>query len=59
MFIHTALDELITCGKTDVSAANLRITTSQLHQTADDKQVSGFQDQFEVQNKSVSLLDLV
>ena len=54
MFIHTALDELVTCGKTDVSAANLRIITSQLHQTADGKQVSGFQDQFEVQNKSVS-----
>ena len=58
MFIHAALDELITCGKTDISAANLRIITSQLHFTADDKQVSGFQDQFEVRNKLVSVQNM-
>ena len=55
VFIHNALDDLITCGKTDISAANLKVITSQLHQIADDKQVSGFQDQFEVRNESVSL----
>ena len=30
MFIHNALDELITCGETEIAAANMRIAITRL-----------------------------
>ena len=48
VFIHDALNELITCGETEILAGNLRIVTSQLNRHAEGKKISGFQNQYEV-----------
>ena len=53
VFIHNALDELITCGETEIAAANMRIVIGRLHRTAQGKRISGFQTQFEVSWKSL------
>ena len=45
VFIHEALNELITCGET---AAKLRIITNRIHQNAEGKKTTGFEEQFEV-----------
>ena len=48
MFIHDALDELITCGETDIAASNLRARVNKMHKIVPGKNMSGFQDQFQV-----------
>ena len=49
IFIHNALDELLTCGDTEVAAANMRIIIGELSQPAEaGSRVSGFQKQYEV-----------
>ena len=48
MFIHDALEELITCGETDISAGNLRVKVNKLHKIVPGKATSGFEDQFKV-----------
>ena len=48
VFIHEALNELITCGETDITAAKLRIITNRIHQNAEGKKTTGFEEQFEV-----------
>ena len=48
MFIHDALEELITCGETDISTGNLRMKVNKLHKIIPSKAISGFEDQFKV-----------
>ena len=48
MFIHDVLEELITCGETDISAGNLRVKVNKLHKIIPGKAISGFEDQFNV-----------
>ena len=49
IFIHNALDELLTCGDTEVAAANMRIVIGKLCRPAEvGSSISGFQKQYEV-----------
>ena len=48
MFIHDALDELITCGETDISTSQLRITVNKMKEIVYSNEVSGFEEQFQV-----------
>ena len=49
VFIHSALDELLTCGDTEVAAANMRIAIGRLSRPIEEgSEVSGFQKQYEV-----------
>lgn len=48
IFIHNALDELITCGETEIAAANMRIVNGKLSRLVPQKKVTGYQVQFEV-----------
>jgi len=48
VFIHDALEELVTCGETDISAGNLRVKVNKLHKIIPGKAISGFEDQFKV-----------
>ena len=48
VFIHNALDELITCGETEIAAANMRITIGRLGRTLPSREITGFQQQYEV-----------
>ena len=48
MFIHDALDELITCGETDIAACNLQVVINKLSRHAEGMEISGFENQFEV-----------
>ena len=51
IFIHDALDELITCGETDISAAGLRVKVNRLRKTIPGKGITGFAEQFQVDIK--------
>jgi len=49
VFVHNSLDELITCGDTEVAAANLRIVIGKLSRPVEvGSATTGFQNQFEV-----------
>ncbi|XP_064407145.1 uncharacterized protein LOC135351979 isoform X2 [Halichondria panicea] len=48
MFIHDALDELITCGNTEIAAHNLNIATHHLGTIAPGKSLSGYEEQFQL-----------
>ena len=48
VFIHDALEELITCGDTAVSSSNLRVKMGKMHKIIPEKAISGFSDQFKV-----------
>ena len=48
VFIHNALAELITCGDTEIAAANMRIVIGKLRRMVPSMSVTGFQQQFEV-----------
>ena len=52
MFIHDALEELITCGETDISATNLRMKVNKLYKIIPGKAISGFEEQFNVCTKA-------
>ena len=51
IFIHDALDELITCGETDIKAAGLRVKVNRLRKTIPGKGITGFAEQFQVDIK--------
>ena len=54
IFIHNALDELLTCGDTEVAAANMRIVIGKLSRPAEEESsISGFLKQYEVSNTSI------
>ncbi|XP_064407627.1 receptor-type tyrosine-protein phosphatase T-like [Halichondria panicea] len=48
VFIHDALDELITCGDTEIAAHNLNIAINQLGRKAPGKSLSGYEEQFQL-----------
>ena len=48
VFIHDAIDELITCGDTSISSTNLRSVIAVLHNTVPGKDITGYQKQFQV-----------
>ena len=48
MFIHDALEELITCGETSIQAQELRTTLNQLHRVDPNTATTGFEEQFKV-----------
>ena len=48
IFIRDALDELITCGETDIPATGLRVKMNRLRKTIPGKVITGFAEQFQV-----------
>ena len=48
IFIHDALDELITCGETAFNVQSLRVKISRMSKVVPGTNKTGFQDQFEV-----------
>ena len=48
VFIHDALNELITCGQTDIVASALRTKVNFLSKVIPAKGITGFQNQFQV-----------
>ncbi|XP_064407623.1 mucin-3A-like isoform X2 [Halichondria panicea] len=48
VFIHDSLDELITCGDTEIAAHNLNIAINQLGRIASGKSLSGYEEQFQL-----------
>ena len=50
IFIHNALNELLTCGETEITAANMRIAIGRLSRTVQSGTVTGFQKQYEVRS---------
>ena len=56
IFIHDALDELITCGETDIPAAGLRVKVNRLKKTIPGKGITGFAEQFQVEITNLALL---
>jgi protein tyrosine phosphatase len=51
VFIHDALEELITCGDTSISSSNLRTYIRKMHKIIPEKAISGFTDQFRLLKK--------
>jgi len=54
MFIHDALDELITCGETSFSVQNVRVKLNRMSKEVPGMGKTGFQDQFEVRAYAIS-----
>ena len=54
MFIHDALNDYLTCGETAVPAHELRRKITDLEATIEDKEVTGFQFEFDVSTNLVS-----
>ena len=54
MFIHDALNELITCGETDIHAAGLRVKVNHLKKIIPGSGITGFARQFQVDNYCLS-----
>ena len=48
MFIHDAILESITCGNTQVSAADLQRTVTKLKQRDPNTKLTGYEQQFKV-----------
>ena len=48
IFIHDALDELISCGETDIPATGLMVKVNRLRKTIPGKGITGFAEQFQV-----------
>jgi netrin-G3 ligand len=48
VFIHDALDELITCGETDISISLLKQKITHFHQVIPGKETTGFDSQFQL-----------
>ena len=54
MFIHDALNDYLTCGETAVPAHELRRKITDLETSVRDKEVTGFQFEFDVSTNLVS-----
>lgn len=50
MFIHDALDELITCGETAIRAPDLRAAINTLNEVNPKNAMTKFEEQFKVRN---------
>ena len=48
IFIHNAIQELITCGETEIAAANIRVVIGRLSRVTPGKLEFGFQVQLNV-----------
>ena len=48
VFIHDALDEMITCGDTTITAADIRMVTARMKETVQGKRITGYEDQLQV-----------
>ena len=48
MFIHDALEELITCGETSIQASHLRERINTLNEVDPNTAATGFEEQFAV-----------
>ena len=48
IFIHDALEELITCGETSIQAQELRTALNLLHKVNPNTATTGFEEQFQV-----------
>ena len=48
MFIHDALEELITCGDTSFNVQSMRVKVNQMAKVNPETGITGFQEQFEV-----------
>ena len=48
MFIHDAILESVTCGDTQITATDLRMTVDKMKRNDNKKQLHGFQYQFKV-----------
>ena len=48
MFIHDALNEIVTCGDTQIDASELPTRVNELHTVPYGGSYSGFEEQFEV-----------
>ena len=57
IFIHDALEELITCGKTEIAVSDLRIAIKRLCAAHPDTQVTGFQQQFQVSSMNPDMTE--
>ena len=53
MYIHKALNELITCGETEIAAVNMRIAIGLLSRTVPGQVITGFQAQLQVNQFSI------
>ena len=58
VFIHDALNELITCGQTDIVASALRTKVNFLSKVIPAKGITGFQNQFQVWECEVGMESL-
>ena len=56
VFIHNALDELLTCGETEITAANMRIAIGKLGRSVQSGTGTGFQKQYEVHVLYVAII---
>lgn len=52
VFIHTALDELLTCGETEITAGDIRFAIRKLDKKQENSSVNGFEKQFNVRSKN-------
>ena len=48
VFVHDALDELISCGETDIHVLNLKVKLGSMHKIIPSRGITGFHDQYQV-----------
>jgi len=49
VFIHDALEELITCGDTSFNVQNMRVKVNRMSKVNPETGITGYQKQFQVQ----------
>ena len=49
VFIHDALEELITCGDTSFNVQNMRVKVNRMSKVNPETEITGYQKQFQVQ----------
>ena len=54
IFIHTALNDLLTCGETEIAAGDMRVAMRRLEKRERKSSFTGFEEQFNVQQIIVS-----
>jgi len=59
VFIHDALEELITCGDTSFSVQNMRVKVNKMSKVNPETEITGYQKQFQVQRYNVTVVVLL
>ena len=54
IFIHTALNELLTCGETEIAAGDMKVALRRLDKREGKSSLTRFEEQFNVQQIIVS-----